>query len=83
MNLRQLLVASAASLTLVFASSGAVFGQAKYPSKNIEIVVPYAPRSCRKFISKFLRCEEGDLQARYIATRVRTTLAAGTRTPAR
>jgi hypothetical protein len=42
-----------------------------------------APRSCRKFISKFLRCEEGDLQARCIATRVRTTLAAGTRTPAR
>jgi putative tricarboxylic transport membrane protein len=43
MNLRQLLVASAASLTLVFASSGAALGQAKYPSKNIEVVVPYAP----------------------------------------
>ena len=43
MNLRQLLVASAASLTLVFASSGAAFGQAKYPSKNIEVVVPFAP----------------------------------------
>ena len=43
MNLRQLLVASAASLTLVFAASGTAFGQAKYPSKNIEVVVPYAP----------------------------------------
>ena len=27
------------------------------------------PRSCRRFISKFLRCEESDLQARCIATR--------------
>jgi len=43
MNVRQFLVASAASLALVVGSSGAVFGQAKYPSKNIEVVVPYAP----------------------------------------
>jgi len=43
MNLRQFLVASAAASTLVFAASDAAFGQAKYPSKNIEVVVPYAP----------------------------------------
>ena len=43
MNLRQVLVASAASMTLLLASPGAAFGQAKYPSKNIEVVVPYAP----------------------------------------
>ena len=43
MNLRQLLVVTAASLTLALASSGAALGQAKYPSKNIEVVVPYAP----------------------------------------
>jgi len=43
MNLRQLLGASATSLALALAPSGAAFAQAKYPSKNIEIVVPYAP----------------------------------------
>jgi putative tricarboxylic transport membrane protein len=43
MNVRQVLVASAATLTLLLASPGVAFGQAKYPSKNIEVVVPYAP----------------------------------------
>ncbi|MEO8311342.1 MAG: tripartite tricarboxylate transporter substrate binding protein [Caldimonas sp.] len=43
MNLRHVLVATASSLTLLLASPGAAFGQAKYPSKNIEVVVPYAP----------------------------------------
>ncbi|MEO5845468.1 MAG: tripartite tricarboxylate transporter substrate binding protein [Caldimonas sp.] len=43
MNLRHSLVATASSLTLLLASPGAALAQAKYPSKNIEIVVPYAP----------------------------------------
>ena len=43
MKLRLLLVASAAAFALGLASSGAAFGQTKYPSKNIEVVVPYAP----------------------------------------
>jgi putative tricarboxylic transport membrane protein len=43
MNLRQVLVASAASLTLLLASPGAAFAQARYPSKTIEAVVPFAP----------------------------------------
>jgi putative tricarboxylic transport membrane protein len=43
MNLRQFLVATASSLTLLLASPGAAWAQAKYPSKNIEVVVPFAP----------------------------------------
>jgi len=43
MNVRQFLIASTASMALVLGSSGAAFGQARYPSKNIEVVVPYAP----------------------------------------
>ena len=40
MTLRQVLVASAASLTLLLASPGAAFAQARYPSKTVEVVVP-------------------------------------------
>jgi putative tricarboxylic transport membrane protein len=43
MNARQLIVASAASLTLLFGIAGDALAQAKYPAKNIEVVVPYAP----------------------------------------
>jgi putative tricarboxylic transport membrane protein len=43
MNRRQLLVVSAASSTLALGSPGTAFSQAKYPTKNIEVVVPYAP----------------------------------------
>jgi putative tricarboxylic transport membrane protein len=39
----QLLHASAAALLLMLASPGTVLAQAKYPSKSIEVVVPYAP----------------------------------------
>ncbi|HEV7576116.1 MAG TPA: tripartite tricarboxylate transporter substrate binding protein [Caldimonas sp.] len=42
MSLQQVLVASAAFAALL-ASHGDAFGQAKYPSRNIEVVVPYAP----------------------------------------
>lgn len=43
MHSLQFLVASAASITLFLASPGDVLAQAKYPSKNIEVVVPFAP----------------------------------------
>lgn len=41
-SLRQLAV-SVASATLLLASSGPALAQAKYPSKNVEVVVPFAP----------------------------------------
>ncbi|MEO6743301.1 MAG: tripartite tricarboxylate transporter substrate binding protein [Caldimonas sp.] len=34
---------SAASLALLSTASGSAFAQAKYPTKNIEVVVPFAP----------------------------------------
>jgi putative tricarboxylic transport membrane protein len=43
MNLHHLLAASTASLALLFGSAGDAHAQAKYPSKNIEVVVPFAP----------------------------------------
>ena len=43
MNLLQVLVASAASGMLLLASAGDALAQAKYPSKSIEVVVPFAP----------------------------------------
>ena len=43
MNARQFLVASAATAALLAAAPGTALAQAKYPSKNIEVVVPYAP----------------------------------------
>jgi putative tricarboxylic transport membrane protein len=43
MKRRQALVMSAASLALLSMVSGSAFAQAKYPTKNIEVVVPFAP----------------------------------------
>ena len=43
MNIPQLLVASAASVALLVAAPGTAHAQAKYPTKNIEVVVPFAP----------------------------------------
>ena len=43
MNSLQVLVASAASITLLLASAGDSLAQATYPSKPIEVVVPFAP----------------------------------------
>ena len=43
MALQQFLAASAASIALLLASPGDALAQAKYPSKNIEVVVPFAP----------------------------------------
>jgi len=43
MGLMQFLAASAASVTLLLATSGEAAAQAKYPSKSIEAVVPFAP----------------------------------------
>lgn len=43
MNLQPLLSASAASLVLLFGASGEASAQAKYPTKSIEVVVPFAP----------------------------------------
>jgi len=43
MNLLQALVAPAACLALLAAAPGTAFAQAKYPSKNIEVIVPFAP----------------------------------------
>jgi putative tricarboxylic transport membrane protein len=43
MNLLQVLVASAVSGMLLLASPGDALAQAKYPSKSIEVVVPFAP----------------------------------------
>ena len=39
----RLLAASAASAALLLASAGDALAQAKYPSKTVEVVVPYAP----------------------------------------
>jgi putative tricarboxylic transport membrane protein len=39
----QLLFAATSALVLALASPGAALGQSKYPSKSIEVVVPYAP----------------------------------------
>ena len=43
MQLQQLLSASAASLALLLGAPGDASAQAKYPSKTIEVVVPFAP----------------------------------------
>jgi len=43
MNVPQLLVAFAASFALFAGSADVVHAQAKYPTKNIEVVVPFAP----------------------------------------
>jgi putative tricarboxylic transport membrane protein len=43
MHLYQLLSASAVSLALLFGGIGEASAQAKYPSKTIEVVVPFAP----------------------------------------
>ena len=43
MKFRQALMMSAASIALLCATSGSAVAQAKYPSKNIEVVVPFAP----------------------------------------
>src|SRR5678816_1515840 len=43
MNVQQLLVAFAAAAALVAGSPGVASAQAKYPTKNIEVVVPFAP----------------------------------------
>ena len=43
MNTSRLLAWSAAFLALLVTSSGPVLAQAKYPSKTVEVVVPYAP----------------------------------------
>ena len=40
---KQALAAAAASAALLFAGHGSAQAQAKYPSKNIEVVVPFAP----------------------------------------
>jgi len=39
----RLLAASVASVALLLASAGDALAQAKYPSKTVEVVVPYAP----------------------------------------
>lgn len=41
-SLRQIAV-SVASATLLLAGSGSALAQAKYPTKNVEVVVPFAP----------------------------------------
>ena len=43
MKFRQALMMSATSIALLCAASGPAVAQAKYPSKNIEVVVPFAP----------------------------------------
>ena len=43
MNVPHLLVAFAASVALLVGAPGAAQAQAKYPTKNIEVVVPFAP----------------------------------------
>ena len=43
MKFRQALMMTAASIALLCATSGPAVAQAKYPSKNIEVVVPFAP----------------------------------------
>jgi len=39
----RLLAASVTSIALLLASAGSALAQAKYPSKTVEVVVPYAP----------------------------------------
>jgi putative tricarboxylic transport membrane protein len=43
MKLVQVLAASASSVALILGSPGSASAQAKYPSKTIEVVVPFAP----------------------------------------
>jgi putative tricarboxylic transport membrane protein len=43
MNLLQVLAAPAACLALLLATPGDAAAQAKYPSRNIEVIVPFAP----------------------------------------
>jgi putative tricarboxylic transport membrane protein len=43
MNVQQLLAVFAASVVLLAGSPGSAQAQAKYPTKNIEVVVPFAP----------------------------------------
>ena len=43
MVLKQLLAVAATSAAVLVASPGVAVAQAKYPSKNIEVVVPFAP----------------------------------------
>jgi putative tricarboxylic transport membrane protein len=43
MKFPQVLAASAASIALLLAVPGGALAQAKYPTKNIEVVVPFAP----------------------------------------
>ncbi len=43
MKLKHLLAASTASFALLLGTSGSALAQAKYPTKNIEVVVPFAP----------------------------------------
>ena len=43
MTMLRLLATSAASLVLWSAASSVAWAQAKYPAKNIEVVVPFAP----------------------------------------
>jgi len=43
MNFRKVLLVSATSVALFCAASATALAQTKYPSKNIEVVVPFAP----------------------------------------
>ena len=43
MSTMRLLSASVVTVALLLASAGTAFSQAKYPSKTVEVVVPYAP----------------------------------------
>jgi len=43
MNFRKVLLVSATSVALFCATSATALAQTKYPSKNIEVVVPFAP----------------------------------------
>jgi putative tricarboxylic transport membrane protein len=43
MPFKQLLAVSAAAVAVVLGSAGEAHAQAKYPTKNIEVVVPFAP----------------------------------------
>jgi len=43
MFLKQLLAVAATSAAVLAASPGVAVAQAKYPSKNVEVVVPFAP----------------------------------------
>ena len=43
MVLKQLLAVAATSAAMIVATPGVAVAQAKYPSKNIEVVVPFAP----------------------------------------